>query len=199
MLAPATIQLYKLTKSEKYLTALKGNVDHWKNSVPTTPGGLKYLNSWGACRYAAAEVALLMSYYGITGDTAAKNLAKSQIDYILGDNPNRMSYIVGFGSNYPKCPHHRAANGYTYANNDYAKPAKNLLLGALVGGPGSGDQYSDTVVPYENSEVGIDYNASFVAGIAALIADGKAANSGTVVEPTVEPVSYTHLRAHETG
>jgi len=187
MKAPATIKLYELTKNEKYLTALKGNVDHWKNSVPTTPGGLKYLNSWGACRYAAAEVALLMTYYGFTGDTGAKDLAKRQIDYILGDNPNNMSYIIGFGSNYPKCPHHRAANGYTYANSGNTLPAKNLLLGGLVGGPSQDDRYKDSGVEYENSEVGIDYNASFVAGITALMADGKAANTSSVVVPTVTP------------
>ena len=35
-------------------------------------------------------------------------LGKSQIDYILGDNGR--SYVVGFGENPPKNPHHRQWN-----------------------------------------------------------------------------------------
>ncbi|ERM95404.1 hypothetical protein AMTR_s00008p00230370 [Amborella trichopoda] len=33
-----------------------------------------------------------------------------QIDYILGKNPRKMSYIVGFGNHNPKHVHHRAAS-----------------------------------------------------------------------------------------
>jgi len=79
-----------------------------------------------------------------------------------------MSYVIGYGSNYPKCPHHRAANGYTYANGDNAKPAKNLLLGALVGGPNMSDNFIDDVNQFQFTEVAIDYNAAFVGALAAI-------------------------------
>lgn len=32
------------------------------------------------------------------------------MDYILGLNPKGTSYMVGYGSNYPKKVHHRAAS-----------------------------------------------------------------------------------------
>jgi len=71
------------------------------NSLNTTPGGLKYLDSWGVLRYAAAEAFIAMRYYELTKNEALKSFAKSQIDYILGSNPINMSYVIGYGSNYP--------------------------------------------------------------------------------------------------
>lgn len=54
----------------------------------------------------AAFVALAAAEDGIGGDQF-KSWALSQINYILGDNNHHMSYEIGFGSNYPRQPHHR--------------------------------------------------------------------------------------------
>ncbi|RZC20041.1 Endoglucanase 3, partial [Glycine soja] len=35
------------------------------------------------------------------------NLAKSQVDYILGKNPLGMSYMVGYRAKYPEKIHHQ--------------------------------------------------------------------------------------------
>ncbi|KAH1197714.1 Endoglucanase 1 [Glycine max] len=43
------------------------------------------------------------------------NLAKSQADYILGKNPLGMSYMVGYGAEYPEKIHPR---GSTLASVD---------------------------------------------------------------------------------
>ncbi|CDG34951.1 glycoside hydrolase family 9 [Acetivibrio thermocellus BC1] len=161
-------KLAEITGEQKYIDAMNYNLDYWMNSLNTTPGGLKYLDSWGVLRYAAAEAFIAMRYYELTKNEALKSFAKSQIDYILGSNPINMSYVIGYGSNYPKCPHHRAANGYTYANGDNAKPAKNLLLGALVGGPNMSDNFIDDVNQFQFTEVAIDYNAAFVGALAAI-------------------------------
>lgn len=181
MKTPVNLRLYEYTKEEVYLKAVKANIDYWINSVPTTKGGLKYLNEWGALRYASAEAMIAMHYYQITGNEQAKTLATSQINYILGDNPNSMSYLIGYGNKYPLYPHHRAANGYTYANGGNLKPAKHLLLGALVGGPDANDQYHDHSSEYKYTEVGIDYNAGFVGAVAAMLDTGVVA-SETIVD-----------------
>ena len=55
----------------------------------------------------AAFVALVAAEYGINADEY-KKWAMTQINYILGDNKQHMSFEIGFGSNYPKRPHHRA-------------------------------------------------------------------------------------------
>ena len=36
-----------------------------------------------------------------------KAYAASQINYMLGDNPNNFSYVVGYGDAFPKQPHHK--------------------------------------------------------------------------------------------
>ena len=42
---------------------------------------------------------------------------KSQVDNILGSNPMNMSYLVGYGGNYPKRMHHRGASIVSYRQN----------------------------------------------------------------------------------
>lgn len=184
MWIPADLMMYEITKDTSYKAAVEHNLDAWYNSIQKTPGGLVYLNQWGCLRYAAAQSMVAIEYYGLTKDAAAKSFATKQINYILGENPNNYSYIIGYGSKYPKHPHHRAANGYTYADSGNLREAKNLLLGALVGGPSSfGDNYTDNAQDYTASEVGIDYNAGFVGAVAGLIADGAI----SVVQPSTQP------------
>ena len=54
-----------------------------------------------------ALVALMAADTGIKA-TEYRTWAKSQIHYALGNNPNRQSYVVGFGNNPPTRPHHRS-------------------------------------------------------------------------------------------
>ncbi|MDQ2087241.1 glycoside hydrolase family 9 protein [Herbivorax sp. ANBcel31] len=177
-------KLAELTGDQKYIDAMDYNLDYWMNSLTTTPDGLRHLDVWGALRYASAESMLAMLYYEQTGDESLKEFAKSQIDYALGDNQNNMSYLIGFGENYPECPHHRAANGYTYAGGENSNPAKHLLVGALVGGPDAQGNYVDDVNLFQHTEVAIDYNAAFVGATAAIV---RYYGDLTPPEPTPEP------------
>ena len=36
--------------------------------------------------------------------------ASSQINYMLGDNPSQFSYLIGYGDNFAKQPHHKVRN-----------------------------------------------------------------------------------------
>ncbi|CAL5433888.1 unnamed protein product [Camellia sinensis] len=45
------------------------------------------------------------------------SFAKSQVDYILGDNPRATSYMVGYGNNYPQQVHHRASSTVSFKDN----------------------------------------------------------------------------------
>ncbi|MFZ5989547.1 MAG: glycoside hydrolase family 9 protein [Bacillota bacterium] len=177
-------KLAEITGEQRYKDAMTFNLNYWKNTLAKTPGGLRYLSNWGVLRYASAEALLAMRYYELTKDESLRTFAKSQIDYALGSNPANMSYVIGFGSKYPTHPHHRAANGYTYANGDNAKPAKYLLTGALVGGPDLSDKYIDDVNQFQYTEVAIDYNAGFVGAVAAI-----AKYSGSIPLPSPTPSS----------
>ncbi|WOG84767.1 hypothetical protein DCAR_0103951 [Daucus carota subsp. sativus] len=84
------------------------------------------------------------------------DFAKKQMDYLLGENPQKRSYMVGFGVNPPTQPHHRGASvpplppnqevncGMSF--NDWFNPNKpnvNELTGAIVGGPDKNDSFQD--------------------------------------------------------
>jgi endoglucanase len=139
------------------------------------------LNGWGSLRY-AANTAFLAAVYGDTiTDHGGRysGFAKRQADYILGDNPRGSSYMVGFGAVSSRNPHHAHAhlNGnpaYTGSNGwdlfNANTPSQNLLVGALVGGPGSRDDfdYVDTIKDYQRNEVALDYNAAFTGLLAYL-------------------------------
>jgi endoglucanase len=153
-----------------YKQIAEENITYWMNSLATTAGGLKYINSWGNNRYVAAECMLALVYYKnmTTPDASFRDFAKSQIDYILGKNPMNMSYEVGFGSKYPLFPHHRAASGRYEPLEAKTLPEKHLIYGALVGGPDDNDVYVDSIDDYAKSEVAIDYNAGFVGALAGI-------------------------------
>ena len=187
------VKLAQLTQEPLYVTIAEENLAYWMDGVAETPGGVKYINSWGALRYTAAECMMALAYYKTTQKAEYLNFAKGQIDYMLGDNPRNSSYVVGFGRNYPKFPHHRAASGRMEAAPAYEKktdPEKHLLYGALVGGPDSGDNYSDAVDEYVYTEVAIDYNAGFVGAMAGIVqyfgAGQKAEECPGIEDPSKE-------------
>ncbi|CAL0323409.1 unnamed protein product [Lupinus luteus] len=47
---------------------------------------------------------------GIVSPTELLSLAKTQVDYILGDNSRARSYMVGYGNNFPQRVHHRGSS-----------------------------------------------------------------------------------------
>ncbi len=172
----AAILLVQLTGKEEYEKAVDGWLKFWTGQggdhVPTTPGGLAWLDQWGSLRYAANTAFLALIYADMPGVKQAardREFAARQIRYMLGDNPRRSSYVVGFGSNPPLRPHHRAASGV----GDIGDPGPNrhVLYGALVGGPNAPDDnaYLDDRGNYVTNEVALDYNAGFTGALAALV------------------------------
>ncbi|KAK6145520.1 hypothetical protein DH2020_022340 [Rehmannia glutinosa] len=105
-----------------------------------------------------------------------------EVDYILGSNPNRLSYMVGFGPNYPKQVHHRGASivsikkdprpvgcgqGYVeWFNKNAENP--NVIIGAIVAGPDQGDKFNDSRQNPGQTEPSTYNNAPFVGVLARL-------------------------------
>lgn len=169
------ILLARLTGKSIYIDSVERNLDFMLpgGGVITTPGGLAWVDKWGSLRYAAnaAFLALVWADEG-RGNAAKKSLyrdfATRQIGYILGQNPRGISYLIGYGSAWPRKPHHRGAHG-TWIN-DIKLPADSahVLVGALVGGPDSTDAYVDDRSNYVANEVACDYNAGLVGALAKL-------------------------------
>lgn len=145
-------------------------LDKWvegSGGVTYTPGGFAWAVEWGSAR-TAATAAFISGVYGDTvTDPQGKyaQFATSQIDYLLGDNPNNFSYMVGFGDNYARQPHHRNAAG----TKDFRTPKDNrhIIYGALVGGltAPNDDAYQDIRRDYVSNEVAIAYNGGFTGAL----------------------------------
>lgn len=87
-----------------------------------------------------------------------------------------MSYIVGYGQNYPVHVHHRGASiasksvlhsavGCVEGFETWYRRAEgnpNIIYGALVGGPDKNDEFSDDRSNYEQTEPTISGTAPLV-------------------------------------
>ncbi|KAL7000904.1 Esterase/lipase/thioesterase [Sarracenia purpurea var. burkii] len=161
--------------------------------VQYSPGGLIFKAGGSNMQHVTSLSFLLLAYSNYMshsnhvvpcGERSAspnllKQLAKRQVDYILGDNPMRMSYMVGYGARYPRRIHHRGSSlpsvlahpGHIgcKAGSRYflsPNPNPNLLVGAVVGGPNSSDSFPDSRPFFQESEPTTYINAPLVGLLA---------------------------------
>nr|ARA95692.1 glucanase 6 [Nepenthes ampullaria] len=183
-------------KAEFFLCSCLGK---GSRNVQMTPGGLIFRQSWNNMQF-VTSASFLLTVYSDYLSSARKSLqcsagniapsellafAKSQVDYILGDNPRATSYMVGYGSNYPQQVHHRASSivsikvnpsfvscrgGYaTWFSRKSSDP--NVLIGAAVGGPDAYDNFADERDNYEQTEPAT-YNNAPLLGVLARLSGG---------------------------
>ena len=167
--------LYAINTNDSTAIAhVKKHCDRWVNGDEATKieGGLRWLSNWGCIRYATASAFIAT----VASDTVLKSeadkytdFAETQVNYALGDNPLKQSYVVGFGDKYPQNPHHRTSHG-SWKNSVYdPSHSRHILYGALVGGPNNDGSYKDSRDDFINNEVATDYNAGFTAMLCKLI------------------------------
>ncbi|WCJ41917.1 glycosyl hydrolase 9A1 [Euphorbia peplus] len=187
-------------------------------SFNRTKGGLIQLNHGAPqpLQYVvnAAFLATLFSDYLEAADTPGwycgpnfystnvlRDFAKTQIDYILGKNPRKMSYVVGFGNHYPKHVHHRGASipknkikynckgGWKW--RDSKKPNPNIIVGAMVAGPDKRDGFKDVRTNYNYTEPTLAGNAGLVAALVALSGDRTTRIDKNTIFSAVPPMFPT--------
>lgn len=128
---------------------------------------------WGSNGAICDESHMLLLAYDITGDKKYLQVAKNNVDYVLGCNPLDICYVSGNGIHSPVNPHHRQS-GFL----------KNVMPGMLAGGPSAGLQddiakkflkdkapllcYIDHTGSYSTNEVAIYWNSPFVYSLAKL-------------------------------
>lgn len=163
-------------------------------NVDRTPGGLLYVRQWNNMQYVSNAAFLLLVYSDYLAQSGRQlhcpdevvtseemvDFARSQADYILGSNPKGISYLVGFGRKYPKKVHHRGSSIVAYKDNKgfigctqgydewygHRKPNPNVLVGAIVGGPDSRDDFRDRRGNYMQTEA-CTYNTAPMVGVFA--------------------------------
>ncbi|WP_456825006.1 glycoside hydrolase family 9 protein [Cellulomonas sp. P5_E12] len=166
------------TGKQQYVDDANRWLDYWTvgvngQRVPYSPGGQAVLDSWGSLRYAANTSFVALVYSDWLTDATRKaryhDFGVRQINYALGDNPRKSSFVVGFGVNPPQSPHHRTAHGSWLDSITSPVATRHVLYGALVGGPSSAnDAYTDSRSDYTSNEVATDYNAGFSSALARL-------------------------------
>ncbi|CAN0872119.1 Endoglucanase 2 [Linum grandiflorum] len=166
-----------------------------------TDGGLIWVSDWNALQQPVAA-AFLASVYGdymltsgnrkfsCSGTTFKasdlKKFARSQADYVLGDNPMKMSYLVGYGDKFPQFVHHRGASipddastgcsdGWKWLESKDPNP--NVAMGALVGGPFKNDSYIDDRNNTMQTEPSTYNSAVMVGLLSGLVATSSVVQS----------------------
>ncbi|KAL8556203.1 hypothetical protein ACS0TY_003843 [Phlomoides rotata] len=172
--------------------------DSSSSHIEYTPGGLIYKPGGSNLQHATSISFLLLVYANYlerssrsvncgdvsVGPSRLRQIALRQANYILGENPKGMSYMVGYSNAYPQRIHHRGSSlpsvkdhpqviackeGSIYFNS--SNPNPNVLVGAIVGGPGEDDEYGDDRGDFRKSEPTTYINAPFVGVLAYFLAN----------------------------
>jgi endoglucanase len=206
------VLLAQATGKEEYQQRAEAWLDFWTvgyqgEKITYTPGGLAYLVEW-----ASAVLSANTSFVGFIYSDWLKSQGEvdkaqryfdfgvSQINYILGKNPAQRSYQVGYGANSPHNPHHRTAHGSWLNNMSDPVETRNVLMGALVGGPDQQDNWTDDRTDYVKNEVGVGYNAAFTGALAKLYGEFGGKPLAEIIFPGVnQPQIYVESQAQKTN
>lgn len=190
-----SLQSYKASADSFMCTLIP---ESSSSHIEYSPGGLIYKPGGSNLQHATTITFLLLIYANYlekssqvlncgtisVNPSMLRKIGKRQVDYILGDNPKGMSYMVGYSNYYPSKIHHRGSSlpsikdhpqfiacreGSIYFNS--SQPNPNVLVGAIVGGPGEDDVYDDSRVDFRKSEPTTYINAPFVGALAYFAAN----------------------------
>ncbi|KAE8684412.1 Endoglucanase 3 [Hibiscus syriacus] len=132
-----------------------------------TQGGLMYKLPESNLQYVTFRIFLLTTY-------------GKQVDYIPGENPIKMSFMAGFGPNFPKRIQYRGSSLPYLSRHPQsigcdagfepffysANPNPNVLVGGVVGGQNQNDGFLDDRSDYAHSEPATYINAAFFGPLA---------------------------------
>lgn len=125
--------------------------------------------TWGSNQYVTDNAMMLMMAYNLSDDMEYYDNATELIDYVFGKNCLNMSFVTGYGTNYPRNIHHRI----TISKNTEFK-------GVMVGGPNMSMEdnimkkiyegtsvkpqwmYADNINSFSTNETAIQYNSSLI-------------------------------------
>ena len=166
----AAVILAQESDDPYFQNEVEGWLDGWvagEGNVNYTDDGFAHRAEWASVPV-TSSTAYLAELYSDTVEynESYSNFATDQVDYILGDNSQDYSYMVGFGDNYPERTHHRGSAGSQPLDGG-STPNDNILYGAVVGGPSEPNDYShnDQRNDWVTNEVGTSYNAPLTSAL----------------------------------
>jgi endoglucanase len=127
----ATGAKHLAVSKSRLLADMRKVLDKAKHNANADPFGFGSITGWwDPVPHSLGIASEAMAYDDVTGGTKYDALARTQVDWALGDNPWGTSWIVGAGTLFPHCMQHVVAN--LSGSTDGTPP---LLLGATVDGP----------------------------------------------------------------
>ena len=191
--------LAQILGEQRYYDAAERWIDNEIDNAPRTNNGLYFRSDFLAASFAQAMAFGAYYYADLRGDNFSKaskykDFAFRQIGYVLGDNPRNSSYVSGFGNNFPRRIHHRAASGV--AQNAQVDDMHELT-GALCGGPFQDDSWNAPVRDVKRTEPAIS-NQAFFVGMAAMVLQENGTTPIPRTEGTIE-IENNFSVVNETG
>lgn len=129
---------------------------------------------WGSNMSVANNGMLLLMADAYCGDDTTRQIAKEQLDYILGRNANSYCFVTGYGTLSPQAPHHRPSQFL-----------EQTMKGMVIGGPDNALEdpyakavlaeeapakcYADNSQSYSCNEITIYWNSPVVCLLAMLL------------------------------
>ena len=129
---------------------------------------------WGSNMTVSDRGNLMLLVERLTGEERYAEIAKRQLDYLLGANPTAYCYVTGTGSFSPEHPHHRPSQA-----------AGSAMPGMLVGGPNSHLEdpyaqnvlsgnapalcYADNSQSYSTNETAVYWNSPLITLLSGII------------------------------
>lgn len=204
----AYILLADATADQKYKDEAEQWLNYWlpNQGILYSPDGMACLSSTHALGYSSTMAFLAFAYSDVlreqNGDEwlayQYAQFGASQIDYILGENDDNMSYMVGFGELSPRNPHHRGA--HSSATGTISAPIDNAyqLTGALVSGPSQcDDKHDDSRTNAIENRVALDYNSGLTAALTIMAAQCNVPSNLLPTEPPT-PINISNIVSAET-
>ena len=156
----------------KYYEKAKENLRNLINSYSLKGKIISSDNPAAPLKYAAGGAFALALYSKLDSLKGINTNVLQTVDYILGNNPRKFSFIVGFGDHYPQKPNQpnyfRSDAGSAEAAYASGNNTKYRQLGMMVGGSMNGGNYDDSF-SNPQSYGGIDFNAPFVGALAYIL------------------------------
>jgi len=131
-LAMQEIYLYVDSTTQAHIQELlKSRVDYFISMADDTPYGVQNeFGNFGTNEQLATYMGDLIRYYDLLGDPDVLRAAKRGLYWIFGDNPWKISFVSGVGTDHVDFPHTRLDNeSYSHTNTGIVIP------GAMVAGP----------------------------------------------------------------
>ncbi len=123
--------------------------------------------NWGSNMTIANAGVILGTAYQLTGDESYINAAQSNMNYLLGVNPNGVCYVTGYGTVSPLNPHHRPSMAVGKAMPGMLVGGVNSKLedsaakAYLINSPAA-KRYIDNSESYSTNEITIYWNSPLI-------------------------------------